>query len=238
MTDPSFIETRQLCKVFAIGDQLVNALEQVDLALPRGAFSIIMGPSGSGKSTLLYLIGGLDRPTSGEILIAGTPLAEMDANTLAIYRRNQVGFIFQSFNLIASMTALENVMFPLRFAGVPARERHERAMQLLQMVGLENRAHHRPTQLSGGQQQRVAIARALINNPGLIVADEPTGNLDSRSGFQLMELLGELHASGRSILMVTHDPRMQKFATHLIYLMDGQIVTEKEFLAINELTKN
>lgn len=238
MTDPSFIETRQLCKVFTIGDQLVNALEQVDLALPGGAFSIIMGPSGSGKSTLLYLIGGLDRPSSGEILIAGTPLAEMDANTLAIYRRSQVGFIFQSFNLIASMTALENVMFPLRFAGVPARERHERAMQLLQMVGLENRAHHRPTQLSGGQQQRVAIARALVNNPGLIVADEPTGNLDSRSGFQLMELLGELHASGRSILMVTHDPRMQKFATHLIYLMDGQIVTEKEFLAINELTKN
>ena len=232
-----FIQTQQLLKYFTIGDQEVRAVDGVDIGVPRGAFSIIMGPSGSGKSTLLYLIGGLDRPTGGQIIVDGTPLADMDENALAIYRRNQVGFIFQSFNLVSSMTALDNVLFPLRFAGVADRERKERAMQLLKLVGLENRAQHRPTELSGGQQQRVAIARALVNNPALIVADEPTGNLDSRSGFQLMELLGELHASGRTILMVTHDPRMQKFATHLIYLMDGHVVTENEFLAANEMHK-
>jgi putative ABC transport system ATP-binding protein len=234
---PDFIQTRQLLKYFTIGDQEVRAIDGVDIGIPAGTFSIIMGPSGSGKSTLLYLVGGLDRPTGGQIIVDGTPLADMDENTLAIYRRNKVGFIFQSYNLVSSMTALENVIFPLRFAGVPARERKERALELLKTVGLENRAQHRPTELSGGQQQRVAIARALINNPALIVADEPTGNLDSRSGFQLMELLGELHASGRTILMVTHDPRMQKYATHLIYLMDGHVVTENEFLAANEMHK-
>ena len=234
---PDFIQTHELLKYFTIGDQEVRAVDGVDIGVPRGAFSIIMGPSGSGKSTLLYLIGGLDRPTGGQIIVDGTPLAEMDENALAVYRRTQVGFIFQSFNLVSSMTALDNVLFPLRFAGVADRERKERAMQLLKMVGLENRAQHRPTELSGGQQQRVAIARALVNNPALIVADEPTGNLDSRSGFQLMELLGELHAAGRTILMVTHDPRMQKFATHLIYLMDGHVVTENEFLAANEMHK-
>ncbi len=235
MTD--FIQTRELLKYFSIGDQEVRAIDGVDIGIPQGTFSIIMGPSGSGKSTLLYLIGGLDRPTGGQISVDGTPLAEMDENALAVYRRNKVGFIFQSYNLVASMTALDNVIFPLRFAGISARERKERALNLLKMVGLENRAHHRPTELSGGQQQRVAIARALVNNPALIVADEPTGNLDSRSGFQLMELLGELHAAGRTILMVTHDPRMQKYATHLIYLMDGRVVTEDEFLAANEMHK-
>lgn len=235
MTD--FIQTNHLKKYFTIGDQEVRAVDGVDIGVERGTFSIIMGPSGSGKSTLLYLVGGLDRPTDGQIVVDGISLADMDENALAIYRRNQVGFIFQSYNLISSMSALENVIFPLRFAGVPDRERKERAMQLLKLVGLENRAHHRPTELSGGQQQRVAIARALINNPALIVADEPTGNLDSRSGFMLMELLGELHTSGRTIMMVTHDPRMQKFATHLIYLMDGHVVTENEFLAENEMHK-
>jgi putative ABC transport system ATP-binding protein len=232
-----FIQTTNLLKYFTIGDQEVRAIDGLDIGIPQGTFSIIMGPSGSGKSTLLYLIGGLDRPTGGQITVDGTPLAEMDENTLAIYRRNKVGFIFQSYNLVSSMTALDNVIFPLRFAGVSARERRERAQELLKMVGLENRAHHRPTELSGGQQQRVAIARALINNPALIVADEPTGNLDSRSGFQLMELLGELHAAGRTILMVTHDPRMQKYATHVIYLMDGRIVSENDFMAANEMHK-
>jgi putative ABC transport system ATP-binding protein len=205
--------------------------------VPRGAFSIIMGPAGSGTSTLLYMVGGLDRPTGGQIVVDQVNLADMDENSLAIYRRNKVGFIFQSFNLVSSMNALDNVSFPLRFAGVSASERHDRAMQMLTMVGLANRAYHRPTELSGGQQQRVAIARALINNPALIVADEPTGNLDSRSGFQLMELLGELHKSGHTIMMVTHDPRMQKFATQLIYLMDGHVVTETEFLIENDIHK-
>jgi putative ABC transport system ATP-binding protein len=233
----AFIQTRALRKYFTIGDQEVRAVDGVNISVPAGAFAIIMGPSGSGKSTLLYLLGGLDRPTSGEILVDGTPLGEMDENARAVYRRNKVGFIFQSYNLVPTMNALDNVTFPLRFASVPERERNERALHLLQMVGLENRARHRPTELSGGQQQRVAIARALINNPALIVADEPTGNLDSRSGFQLMELLAQLHNEGRTILMVTHDPRMQKFATELIYLMDGHIVTENEFLAANEMHK-
>lgn len=227
MTDASFIETRQLCKVFTIGDQLVNALEQVDLALPRGAFSIIMGPSGSGKSTLLYLIGGLDRPTSGEILIAGTPLAEMDANTLAIYRRNQVGFIFQSFNLIASMTALENVMFPLRFAGVPARERHERAMQLLQMVGLENRAHHRPTQLSGGQQQRVAIARSLAMNPKIMLFDEPTSALDPEMIKEVLDVMVALAKEGMTMVVVSHEMGFARAAANRIVFMDGGRIIEE-----------
>jgi putative ABC transport system ATP-binding protein len=231
----NFIQTHALRKYFTIGDQEVRAVDGVDIGVPRAAFAIIMGPSGSGKSTLLYLLGGLDRPTAGEIVIDGTPLSEMDENARAVYRRNKVGFIFQSYNLVPSMTALDNITFPLRFAGVPERERNQRALRLLELVGLGNRARHRPTELSGGQQQRVAIARALINDPALIVADEPTGNLDSRSGFQLMELLEQLHAEGRTILMVTHDPRMQKFATHLIYLMDGHTVTEKEFLAANEM---
>jgi putative ABC transport system ATP-binding protein len=231
----NFIQTHALRKYFTIGDQEVRAVDGVDIGVPRAAFAIIMGPSGSGKSTLLYLLGGLDRPTAGEIVVDGTPLSEMDENARAVYRRNKVGFIFQSYNLVPSMTALDNITFPLRFAGVPERERNQRALRLLELVGLGNRARHRPTELSGGQQQRVAIARALINDPALIVADEPTGNLDSRSGFQLMELLEQLHAEGRTILMVTHDPRMQKFATHLIYLMDGHTVTEKEFLAANEM---
>lgn len=234
---PVFIETKDLKKYFQIGDQEVRAIDGIDLAIESGTFTMVMGPSGSGKSTLLYLLGGLDHATSGQIFVDGASLNEMDANALAVYRREKVGFIFQSYNLIASMTALENVAFPLRFAGVPDRERKNRAMDLLKMVGLENRAKHRPIELSGGQQQRVAIARALINNPALIVADEPTGNLDSHSGFQLMELLSALHREGRTILMVTHDPRMEKFASNLIYLMDGRIASENEFtkaLAAND----
>lgn len=230
---PAFIETSGLKKYFQIGDQEVRAIDGVDLRIERGTFTIVEGPSGSGKSTLLYLVGGLDHATGGKIQVDGAALDDMDANMLAVYRREKVGFIFQSYNLIASMTALDNVSFPLRFAGIRDRERNTRAMDLLKMVGLENRAKHRPIELSGGQQQRVAIARALINNPALIVADEPTGNLDSRSGFQLMELLSELHKEGRTILMVTHDSRMEKFASSVIHLMDGQIASQDEFMAIH-----
>ena len=232
----AFIEASGLSKYFQIGEQEVRAIDGVDLSIERGTFTIVEGPSGSGKSTLLYLVGGLDHATGGKIQVDGAPLEDMDANLLAVYRREKVGFIFQSYNLIASMTALDNVSFPLRFAGVRDRERNSRAMELLEMVGLENRAKHRPIELSGGQQQRVAIARALINNPALIVADEPTGNLDSRSGFQLMELLSNLHQKGRTILMVTHDSRMEKFASSVIYLMDGRIASHNEFMST--LTSN
>jgi putative ABC transport system ATP-binding protein len=188
-----------------------------------------MGPSGSGKSTLLYLLGGLDRVTSGEISVDGQRLDQMDENTLALFRRRTMGFVFQSFNLIASMSALENVSFPMQFAGASTKRRREQARKLLDQVGLGNRADHRPTELSGGQQQRVAIARALVNNPSVILADEPTGNLDTSSGAAIMQLLADLHHAGRTVLVVTHDPRMTRFATHKIFLLDGRIVNEDEY---------
>jgi len=212
-----------------MGQTMVHALAGVDLLLEPNSFTVLMGPSGSGKSTLLYLLGGLDRVTSGHIEVNGQVLESLDENALAIYRRQTVGFIFQSFNLIASMTALQNVAFPMRFNHSTQRQRNERAVDVLKQVGLEDRMLHRPTELSGGQQQRVAIARALINNPNLILADEPTGNLDTTSGAHIMQLLSELHQSGRSVLVVTHDTRMKQFATHHLYLLDGKIVTEEEY---------
>jgi putative ABC transport system ATP-binding protein len=172
------------------------------------------------------LLGGLDRPTAGQIQVGDQALETLDENALAIFRRKSVGFIFQSFNLIASMSALENVEFPMRFARLPRRERRKRAVELLDRVGLGDRAHHKPTELSGGQQQRVAIARALVNDPALILADEPTGNLDTASGASIMELLSELNRSGRTIIVVTHDTRMTQFATHTVSLLDGHIVEE------------
>ncbi len=231
METSAFITCRQLRKTYQMGTQTVHALAGADLEIPAGSFTIIMGPSGSGKSTLLYLLGGLDRATSGSILVNGAPLERMDENDLAVYRRTRVGMIFQSFNLLASMVALENVAFPLRFAGVPASARRKRAAQLLAQVGLEKRAHHKPAELSGGQQQRVAVARALVNDPPLILADEPTGNLDSASGLSIMQLLADLHNSGRTVVVVTHDPRMTRFATHVLYLLDGQVVTEEAYQA-------
>ena len=207
----------------------MRALDGVDIDIEAHTFTVVMGPSGSGKSTLLYLLGGLDRVSSGEISVDGARLDQMDENTLAVFRRRTVGFVFQSFNLISSMSALENVAFPMQFAGITAAQRKEQARSLLNQVGLDNRAEHRPTELSGGQQQRVAIARALVNNPSLILADEPTGNLDTSSGAAVMQLLSDLHNSGRTVLVVTHDPRMTRFATHKIFLLDGQIVSEAEY---------
>ncbi|MBK9051380.1 MAG: ABC transporter ATP-binding protein [Chloroflexi bacterium] len=226
------INIHNLSKTFIMGRERVNALAGVDLAVAEGNFCTIMGPSGSGKSTLLYLLGGLDRPTGGEIDVDGQAVQEMDENALAHYRQRMVGFIFQSFNLIPSLTALENVAFPMRFARVPRRQRLIKAYELLARVGLADRIHHRPTELSGGQQQRVAVARALVNDPRLILADEPTGNLDTTSGNSIMELLSELHGSGRTVLVVTHDPRMIHYATQTVYMLDGQIVSEAEYHAM------
>ena len=226
------IQTHGLQKTFIMGRERVQALEDVDLAVEDGNFCTIMGPSGSGKSTLLYLLGGLDRPTSGDIEVAGQAIQQMDENALAHYRQKTVGFIFQSFNLIPSLTALENVAFPMRFARIPRRQRIIKAYELLARVGLADRIHHRPTELSGGQQQRVAIARALVNDPKLILADEPTGNLDTSSGNSIMELLAELHRSGRTVLVVTHDPRMIHYATQTVYMLDGRIVPEAEYQAM------
>jgi putative ABC transport system ATP-binding protein len=221
-----FIQITGLRKDFVLGNNVVHALDGLDLAIEENSLSVVMGPSGSGKSTLLYLLGGLDRPTNGNIIVEGQSIEGLDENALAVYRRRMVGFIFQSFNLIQSMSALENVAFPMRFARISRRERQKRARELLERTGLADRAHHRPTELSGGQQQRVAIARALVNDPRLILADEPTGNLDTASGASIMQLLAELHRGGRTVLVVTHDPRMRQFATHMVFLLDGKLVSE------------
>ncbi len=217
------IRITALWKTYQMGRFSVNALAGVDLQVSPGTFLVVMGPSGSGKSTLLHLIGGLDRPTSGNICVRGQAIEALDENALAVYRRKMVGFIFQSFNLISSMTALENVAFPMRFARIPRRKRLARAYELLERVGLADRALHRPNELSGGQQQRVAIARALVNDPPLILADEPTGNLDTGSGASIMQLLSDLHQGGRTVVVVTHDARMTQFATHTIHLLDGRV---------------
>jgi len=232
----TFVKITQIYKEFNMGETIVRALAGVDLDLEQNSFTVLMGPSGSGKSTLLYLLGGLDRATQGHIEVNGQVLDEMDENALAVYRRHTVGFIFQSFNLIANMTAQQNVAFPMRFNHSTNRSRNQRAMEVLKLVGLEDRMSHRPTELSGGQQQRVAIARALINDPLLILADEPTGNLDTTSGANIMQLLSELHRSGHSVLVVTHDLRMRQFATHHRYLLDGKIVSEDEYNAVSILS--
>ena len=228
MTEP-FIRVHGLAKHYHMGGTIVRALDGLDLDIDAHTFTVVMGPSGSGKSTLLYLLGGLDRATSGEITLNGARLDQMDENALALFRRRTVGFVFQSFNLIPSMSALENVAFPMQFAGTSSAQRKAQARSLLNQVGLDDRASHRPTELSGGQQQRVAIARALVNNPSLILADEPTGNLDTSSGAAIMQLLSDLHNSGRTVLVVTHDPRMNRFATHKIFLLDGRVVSEEEY---------
>jgi putative ABC transport system ATP-binding protein len=228
MTNP-FIRITGLTKHYEMGGQVVRALDGVDLEVAAHTFTVVMGPSGSGKSTLLYLLGGLDRVTSGEISVDGERLTDMDENALALFRRRTMGFVFQSFNLVQSMTALENVSFPMQFAGVASSQRNERAAKLLGQVGLDNRADHRPSELSGGQQQRVAIARSLVNDPSLILADEPTGNLDTSSGTAVMQLLSDLHRSGRTVLVVSHDLRMMRYATHKIFLLDGKLVSEAEY---------
>ncbi len=224
-----FVTVKALKKHFQMGSTLVRALDGVDIDIPPQSFTVVMGPSGSGKTTLLYLVGGLDRPTSGQIAVENQHLDAMDENQLAQFRRKTVGFIFQSFNLIQSMTAEENVGFPMQFAGATPKERVRKSRELLDTVGLGDRKKHHPDELSGGQQQRVAIARALSNDPTLILADEPTGNLDTASGASIMQLLSDLHNAGRTVLVVTHDPRMVRFATDQIFLLDGKVVSEKEY---------
>ncbi|MBN1311306.1 MAG: ABC transporter ATP-binding protein [Anaerolineae bacterium] len=234
MSQP-FARMTGLFKTYDMGAAKIRALNGVDLDIEAGSLSVIMGPSGSGKSTLLHLLGGLDRPSNGQIEVGAQALDKMDENALALYRRKTVGFIFQSFNLLPSMTAVDNVALPMRFARIPRRQRYEQALKLLERVGLADRAYHRPTQLSGGQQQRVAVARSLANDPKLILADEPTGNLDLSSGASIMRLLADLHRSGRTVVVVTHDARMTHFATQTVHLIDGQVVTEKEYEAALEM---
>jgi len=213
-----------LTRRYEMGDTFVDALQGVDLTIARGEFVALVGPSGSGKSTVLNLIGGLDRPTSGEVWINGTELGSSDERTLTRHRRQHVGFVFQSFNLLPRLTAEENVALPLMFSGVPEKERLSRARTLLTRVGLGPRLTHRPTQLSGGEQQRVAIARALVGQPALLLADEPTGNLDTATGTEIMRLLKELNQEQElTLLVVTHDTEVAAFADRIVRLRDGQV---------------
>jgi len=218
------VRTVGLTRRYKMGDAFVDALRGVDLAIARGESVALVGPSGSGKSTVLNLIGGLDRPTSGQVWINGIELSASDERTLTRHRRQQVGFVFQSFNLLPRLTAEENVALPLMFSGVPEKERRARAQTLLERVGLGPRLAHRPTQLSGGEQQRVAIARALVGRPALLLADEPTGNLDTAIGAEIMSLLKKLNqAEGLTLLVVTHDPEVAAFADRIVKLRDGQV---------------
>jgi len=229
-----YIAIRGLRKDYVMGANVIHALDGLDLEIERNAFIAVIGPSGSGKSTLLHMLGGLDRPTAGSIAIDGVTLEAMDEHALAEYRRRHVGFIFQSFHLLAGLSAEDNVAFPLLFARQPRRVRQARARHLLERVGLATHAAHRPSELSGGQQQRVAVARALANEAELILADEPTGNLDTQSGAHIMRLLDELHRQGRTILVVSHDPRITRFATRTLLLLDGRVVSDAEYAAALE----
>jgi len=224
------IKIDQLSKVYASGKILVAALKEVSLEFEEGLFAAVTGVSGSGKSTLLNLLGGLDTPTSGTIEVKGRKISDMGKRELALYRRYGAGMIFQSFNLISSHTALENVELPLVFSGVTKKERKQRAEQMLDKVGLSKRLKHRPSELSGGEQQRVAIARALVNRPQVLLADEPTGNLDSRTSREIIELLAELNRSqGLTVIMVSHEEALAaEFAGKIVRLHDGQVVREEK----------
>jgi len=225
---PASIRTVDLTRTFEVGETTVEALRSINLEVDRGQFVALVGPSGSGKSTLLNLVGGLDRPTSGELWVDGVELSTSKEKALTEHRRQRVGFVFQSFNLLPRLTAVENVALPLIFVGTAERERLERARQLLGQVGLSDRLEHRPTQLSGGEQQRVAIARALVNRPAIILADEPTGNIDTATGAEIMDLLRRLNREqGVTLLLVTHDPEAASFADRVIQLRDGQIAAQE-----------
>jgi putative ABC transport system ATP-binding protein len=217
--------TVELTRTFKVGETTIQALRGVDLEVAAGQFIALVGPSGSGKSTLLNLVGGLDRPTSGQIWVGDIELSSSEEKALTEHRRRRVGFVFQSFNLLPRLTARENVAAPLMFTGIPESERLERAERLLQRVGLADRMEHRPNQLSGGEQQRVAIARALVGDPAIILADEPTGNIDSKTGSEIMALLNRLNREQKvTLLLVTHDQEAAAFADRIIQLRDGRIL--------------
>ncbi len=221
------LEAKEISKQYRMGAVTVNALDGVQFGVQKGEFVAVMGPSGSGKSTLLHLLGGLDEPTDGEITLAGQPITRLSDDEVTLVRRRRVGFIFQFYNLIPTLTAAENVALPLLIDGAKVRDYEQKVHDLLDLVGLADRREHKPDQMSGGQQQRVAIARAFVNDPEIVLADEPTGNLDSKSGTAILELLRRsCDELGQTIVMVTHDPRAASFADRVVFLKDGRIVRQ------------
>ncbi len=222
------ISISNLRKIYQMGEVEVRALDGIHLEVEAGEYVAIMGPSGSGKSTLMNLIGCLDTPTSGEYILNGKRVSDLDDTELAEIRNHEIGFVFQTFNLLSRATALSNVELPLIYARISARERHRRAREALEKVGLGDRAKHQPNELSGGQRQRVAVARALVNQPSILLADEPTGNLDSRTSAEMMELFNELNAAGNTLIVVTHEEDIAAHARRVVRLLDGKIVVDEK----------
>lgn len=222
------IRLEDICRIYRVGSQEVRALDGVSLSVYKNEYVAIMGPSGSGKSTLMNILGCLDSPDSGRYVLNGVDVSEMDDGELADARNREIGFVFQSFNLLPRYNALENVALPMVYAGVPAGERREKAAQALRSVGLEDRMDHRPNELSGGQRQRVALARALINNPSIILADEPTGNLDTHTSVEIMRLFDEIYRNGNTVIVVTHEEDIAAYAHRVIRLRDGRVESDTE----------
>ena len=221
------IEISDVRKIYEMGSTAVNALDGVSLHVQKGEYLAIMGPSGSGKSTLMNIVGCLDTPTEGSYKLKDQEIAKMSDDELARIRNQEIGFVFQTFNLLPRADALHNVELPLIYAGRPAKERRERARSMLEMVGLGDRTHHRPNELSGGQRQRVAVARALVNGPSLVLADEPTGNLDSKTGLEIMALLDDIHKRGNTVILVTHEEEVAARAHRIVRLRDGRIESDR-----------
>jgi putative ABC transport system ATP-binding protein len=227
---PTVISVKNLVKTYVVGEVEVKALRGVDLEVERGEFLAVTGPSGSGKSTFMHIIGCLDRPTSGQYLLDGQDVSRMSKDQLAAIRNKKIGFVFQGFNLLSRTSALDNVELPLLYgnSGLKTSERHKRAMEVLKAVGLENRADHHPNQLSGGQQQRVAIARSLINKPSILLADEPTGNLDTRTSIEVMDIFQKLNVeTGITVILITHEMDIAEYGTRTVAFRDGQVLTDK-----------
>ncbi|WP_299704235.1 ABC transporter ATP-binding protein [uncultured Pontibacter sp.] len=223
----TIIETHDISKVYRMGSETIHALKSVSIKIQRGEYVAFMGPSGSGKSTLMNIIGCLDTPSGGQYVLNGNDVSNMTDNELAEVRNKEIGFVFQTFNLLPRQSSLENVALPLIYAGYNKSDREEKAQQALESVGLGNRGKHKPNELSGGQRQRVAIARALINDPSIILADEPTGNLDTKTSYEIMELFENLHAKGNTIIMVTHEEDIAKYAHRIVRLRDGLIESDE-----------